>query len=96
MTSLREACAHISNHMALAGTQNTGGQVRQKGGRFLYSGYEAFGRTQDCVDDEYGRELYTAVQARGPKHRETDAMKRLIVSYTEQVQDPAACAEGPR
>ncbi|WP_157877976.1 hypothetical protein [Streptomyces torulosus] len=67
-----------------------------EGGRFLYSGYEAFGKTKSCVDKKYGQELYTAVQAQGSKHRDADAMKRLILAYTREVEKSAACTTPPQ
>lgn len=67
-----------------------------QGGRFLYSGYEAFGKTKTCVDKKYGQELYTSVQAQGSKHRDADAMKRLIIAYTKEVEKSAACDTPPR
>lgn len=65
-----------------------------QGGRFRYSGKEAFGKTRHCVDAEYGQELYTAVQAQGSRHEDADAMKRLITSYTAEVEKSAECAAG--
>jgi hypothetical protein len=65
-----------------------------EGDRFRYSGNEAFGKTNGCVDTRYGRELYTAVQAQGSEHRDADAMKRLITSYTSEVETSAACKAG--
>ncbi|WP_158786534.1 hypothetical protein [Streptomyces sp. NRRL F-5065] len=61
------------------------------GGRYVYSGWQAFGKTKDCVDKNYGQELYTGVQAYGSDHRDADAMKRLIVSFTETVETSDAC-----
>jgi len=63
-------------------------------GRFRYSGNEAFGKTQGCVDTRYKQELYTAVQAQGSDHRDADAMKRLIISYTKEVEKSAECTAG--
>jgi hypothetical protein len=62
------------------------------GDRFRYSGNEAFGKTRNCVDTKYGQELYTAVQISGSEHRDADAMKRLIISYTSQVEQSAECS----
>ncbi|GAA3310254.1 hypothetical protein [Streptomyces cinereospinus] len=62
--------------------------------RFRYSGNEAFGKTAGCVDSRYGQELYTAMQAQGSGHRDADAMKRLITSYTHEVESSAACDAG--
>ncbi|GAB2937973.1 hypothetical protein [Streptomyces heilongjiangensis] len=67
-----------------------------QGGRFLYSGYEAFGKTKKCVDKKYGQELYTSVQAQGSKHRDAEAMKRLIIAYTNEVEKSAACDTPPQ
>lgn len=64
------------------------------GARFRYSGNEAFGKTRNCVDTEYEQELYTAVQISESKHRDADAMKRLIFSYTSQVEQSAECSAG--
>ncbi|MFF0596658.1 hypothetical protein [Streptomyces antibioticus] len=65
-----------------------------EGGRFVYSGNEAFGKTHGCVDAEYEQELYTVIQADGSKRRDADAMKRLIVSFTEAVEESAVCTAG--
>ncbi|WP_327343278.1 hypothetical protein [Streptomyces europaeiscabiei] len=64
------------------------------GDRFRYSGNEAFGKTRNCVDTKYEQELYTAVQVSGSKHHDADAMKRLIISYTSQVEQSAECSAG--
>ncbi|MEU0589714.1 hypothetical protein [Streptomyces sp. NPDC006132] len=63
-------------------------------GRFRYSGYEAFGKTRGCVDTKYKQELYTIMRAEGSKHRDADAMKRLIVSYTKEVEKSPECTAG--
>lgn len=63
-------------------------------GRFRYSGYEAFGKTRGCVDTKYKQELYTIMRAEGSKHRDADAMKRLIISYTKEVEKSAGCTAG--
>lgn len=60
-------------------------------GRYVYSDNQAFGKTQDCVDAKYKQELYTGVQAYGSDHEDADAMKRLIVSFTETVEKSDAC-----
>ncbi len=65
-----------------------------EGGRFVYSGNEAFGKTRGCVDAKYQQELYTVIQADGSKRRDADAMKRLILSFTEAVEESAACTAG--
>ncbi|MBO7938036.1 hypothetical protein ABZX99_35330 [Streptomyces antibioticus] len=63
-------------------------------GRFVYSGSEAFGKTRGCVDAGYQQELYTVIQADGSKRRDAHAMKRLILSFTEAVEESAACMAG--
>ncbi|MFC4507941.1 MULTISPECIES: hypothetical protein [Streptomyces] len=63
-------------------------------GRFVYSGNEAFGKTLDCVDTKYKQELYTVIQADGTKNRDAEAMKRLILSFTESVEESAECTAG--
>ncbi|MFF7446817.1 MULTISPECIES: hypothetical protein [unclassified Streptomyces] len=64
------------------------------GGRYRYSGYEAFGSTTNCVDAKAKQALYTAIQAQGSKHRDAEAMKRLIISFTKNVEASAACRTG--
>lgn len=65
-------------------------------GRFRYSGSEAFGRTQNCVAHDGDRALFTAVQALGSEHRDAEAMKRLITSFTASVEKSQECrAEVP-
>ncbi|MGA5205770.1 hypothetical protein [Streptomyces variegatus] len=63
-------------------------------GRFRYSEYEAFGKTRGCVDTKYKQELYTIMQASGSKNRDAEAMKRLIISYTKEVEKSAECTAG--
>ncbi|MEW2809805.1 hypothetical protein AB0929_22270 [Streptomyces massasporeus] len=63
-------------------------------GRFRYSEYEAFGKTRACIDTKYKQELYTIMQASGSKHRDAEAMKRLIISYTKGVEKSAECTAG--
>ncbi|MGW0578414.1 hypothetical protein ACWD25_21150 [Streptomyces sp. NPDC002920] len=65
-----------------------------EGGRFKYSGNEAFGKTQDCVDTQSKHELYTAIQADGSKHRDAEAMKRLVLAFTDAVERSAECTAG--
>ncbi|EFE67422.1 predicted protein [Streptomyces viridosporus ATCC 14672] len=60
-------------------------------GRFRYSGNEGFGKTRECVDEFYEQELYTALQASGSKHKDPEAMKDLIVSYTDEVEKSPEC-----
>ena len=64
------------------------------GDRFRFSGNEAFGKTRNCIDAKYKQELYTAVQAQGSTHSDADAMKRLIVAYTGEVEESVACTAG--
>ncbi|MEV5551765.1 hypothetical protein AB0L35_37510 [Streptomyces sp. NPDC052309] len=63
-------------------------------GRFRFSGNESFGKTRNCTDRRYKQELYVALQAQGSEHSDADAMKRLITSYTERVEESAACTAG--
>jgi hypothetical protein len=63
-------------------------------GRFRYSEYEAFGKTRGCVDTKYKQELYTIMQASGSEPRDAEAMKRLIISYTNEVEKSAECKAG--
>ncbi|WP_432053822.1 hypothetical protein [Streptomyces sp. bgisy022] len=63
-------------------------------GRFVYSGTQGFGKTKRCVDEKYGQELYTGFQAYASDHEDAEAMKRLIVSFTERVERSDAC-DGP-
>jgi hypothetical protein len=63
-------------------------------GRFRYSGYEAFGKTRGCIDVKHKQELYTIMQASGSIHRDAEAMKRLIISYTKEVEKSAECTAG--
>ncbi|WP_143626282.1 hypothetical protein [Streptomyces viridosporus] len=60
-------------------------------GRFRHSGNEGFGKTRKCVDEAYEQELYTALQASGSEHRDPEAMKRLIISYTDEVEKSPEC-----
>lgn len=62
--------------------------------RFRYSGNEAFGKTEGCVDTEQRQELYTAVQAQSSEHKDADAMKRLITAYTDEVEASPSCKAG--
>ena len=59
-------------------------------GRYVYSDWQAFGKTV-CVDEERGQELYTGIQAYGSDHRDADAMKRLIVPFTKEVEKSDEC-----
>ncbi|MFH8934696.1 hypothetical protein [Streptomyces griseosporeus] len=84
-----ETTASLAFSLALHAPKNSADD-----GRYWYSGNEAFGKTRGCIDKKYGHELYTALQAQGSEHRDADAMKRLIVSYTEQVEKSAKCSAG--
>lgn len=64
-------------------------------GRYLYSERDGFGKTDGCVDDRTKEELYTAVEVIHSEHRDADAMKRVIINFTEAVQRSAACDKGP-
>ncbi|WP_405627142.1 hypothetical protein OG933_12895 [Streptomyces sp. NBC_00016] len=63
-------------------------------GRFVYSGFEAFGKTRGCVDTRYKQELYTVVQAEGSRHRDAEAMKHLILAFTGEIEKSAECTAG--
>ncbi|NEE17519.1 hypothetical protein G3M58_65035 [Streptomyces sp. SID7499] len=63
-------------------------------GRFRYSEDEAYGKTRDCVDTKYKQELFTIMQASGSTHGDAEAMKRLIISYTKEVEKSAECTAG--
>jgi hypothetical protein len=63
-------------------------------GRYLYSDRDGFGKADGCVDGHSKEELYTAIQVYS-EHRDADAMKRVIVNFTEAVQRSTACNEGP-
>ncbi|MDX3570688.1 hypothetical protein [Streptomyces sp. ID05-47C] len=63
-------------------------------GRYQYSAHEAYGKTQGCVDTKHEQELYAVIQAPSSKHRDPDAMKRLIVSFTKSVEESAECTSG--
>ncbi len=52
-------------------------------GRFAYSGHQAFGKADNCNSSKHENQtLFTAIQATGSKHRDANAMKRLIMEYT--------------
>ncbi|WP_416972487.1 hypothetical protein [Streptomyces sp. 4F14] len=65
-----------------------------EGGRYVYSGNEAFGKTRTCVDARYGQELYTGFQFWGDEHKDADAMRRIIGDYTNRVEKLPECTEG--
>ncbi|MBQ1093800.1 hypothetical protein [Streptomyces sp. B93] len=59
------------------------------GGQFFYSGSEAFGRAEGCSDSE--QQLYTSIQTWTSDHHDPDAMKHLIIDYTEEVEKSTDC-----
>ncbi|MER6344199.1 hypothetical protein ACWC10_07300 [Streptomyces sp. NPDC001595] len=62
-------------------------------GRYLYSGYQAFGKALNCRSDNHKEQvLFTAVQASGSKHRDADAMRQLIIDFTRAVETSETCA----
>ncbi|MEV7287418.1 hypothetical protein AB0O01_23075 [Streptomyces sp. NPDC093252] len=63
-------------------------------GRFLYTATEAFGKTRNCVDERYERELYVGIQVWDPEHKDAEGMKQAIVAYTGEVEQSAECTEG--
>ncbi|MFF3207299.1 hypothetical protein [Streptomyces sp. NPDC002962] len=63
-------------------------------GRFVYSGFEAFGKTRSCVDTRYKQELFTIIQAEGSTYREAEAMRRLILAFTGEIEKSAECTAG--
>ncbi|MFF7141250.1 hypothetical protein [Streptomyces nodosus] len=66
------------------------------GGRFVYSGHEAFGKTKICRRaigaDKYA--MFTGAQVFGSKHRDAKAMKSVITRLTEAVEKSSVC--GPK
>lgn len=65
-----------------------------EGGRFWYGGNEAYGKTRSCVDVKHKQKLYTAFQAGGSDYEDADAMNRIILAYTREVERSAECTEG--
>jgi hypothetical protein len=63
-------------------------------GRFWYGVNESYGKVRNCVDVKHKQELYTGFQAGGSEHEDSDAMKRIILSYTREVERSAECTEG--
>ncbi|MFF9770432.1 hypothetical protein ACF1GT_28290 [Streptomyces sp. NPDC014636] len=79
----------------VAGQPNSELSHQADGGRFLYSGNEAFGKTRKCVSKKLlGSELFTAFQVFTSDHRDANAMKQLIVSYTNAVEKTDTCKAG--
>ena len=64
------------------------------GGRYAYSGTEAFGKTRTCRDARNKQELYTSIQFWGTKHEDAESMKRLISDFTDQVEKKPECTAG--
>lgn len=62
-------------------------------GRFLFSDYEAFGKAEGCqrVTDAYKYAMFTGIQVLGSEHRDANAMKRLIVRFTDAVEQSSDC-----
>jgi hypothetical protein len=94
-----------TEQMWLADAPNTayfvGGQANSKldhqaqNGRFLYSGWEAFGKTLSCKSKKLlNSELFTAFQMNSSDHQDTNAMKQLIAEFTKEVEKTQTCKEG--
>lgn len=64
------------------------------GGRYIYSGDQAFGKTRTCKDDRHDQELYVSIQFWDAKHKDADSMKRLIVDFTGKVEKATECTSG--
>lgn len=78
-----------------------GGQANSKldheaeNGRFLYSGWEAFGKTHQCRSKKLlDSELFTAFQMHSSNHQDADAMRQLITSYMKSVEKTDTCKRG--
>ncbi|WP_158839021.1 hypothetical protein [Streptomyces sp. NRRL S-1022] len=66
-----------------------------EGGRFLYSGREAFGKTRHCTHEKLaGSNMFTAVQMQSSGHQDADAMRKLIAAYTKAVENTSICKDG--
>lgn len=65
-----------------------------QGDRYRYSDREGFGKAQGCTDSQYKQELYTAVQIWNKKYKDTNAMKDLIITFTEKVEETDGCTAG--
>ncbi|MFE6286957.1 hypothetical protein [Streptomyces sp. NPDC057877] len=59
------------------------------GGRFHYSASEGFGKAEGCIGSK--QELYTSIQVWSSDHQDADAMKHLVIDYTEEVEKSADC-----
>jgi hypothetical protein len=79
----------------VGGRANSKLDHQAEGGRFLYSGWEAFGETYHCKTEKLlGNHLYTALQMSSPDHSDVNAMRRLIVAYTKAVEKTDTCRRG--
>ena len=65
-------------------------------GRFAYSGFLAFGKTEKCRrterDNKYA--MFTKFFVDGSKHRDASAMKDLITHFTDAVEQSSFCSPG--
>ncbi|WP_234386704.1 hypothetical protein [Streptomyces scabiei] len=60
--------------------------------RYVYSGYQAFGKVAGCQSSKHKDQvLYAAVQAVGSKHRDAAAMKQLITDYIDAIEESDQC-----
>ncbi|MFF8995437.1 hypothetical protein ACF09H_37005 [Streptomyces sp. NPDC014983] len=84
------------NTYAYVGRQNNSKlDHRADNGRFLYSGWEAFGETRNCTSKKLlGAHLFTAFQMESPDHQDADAMRQLITEYTNAAEKTDICKEG--
>ncbi|MGZ0202927.1 hypothetical protein ACNFR7_22405 [Streptomyces sp. RM1] len=79
----------------VGGQANSKLDHRAEGGRFLYSGWEAFGETRNCTSKKLlGARLFTAFQMYSAEHRDANAMKHLITDYTNAAEKTDTCASG--
>ncbi|MFJ4522267.1 hypothetical protein ACIP4Y_15190 [Streptomyces sp. NPDC088810] len=66
-----------------------------EGGRFLYSGWEAFGKARQCRHKKLpGSNIFTAIQMQSSGHQDADAMRQLIAAYTRAVENTGICKNG--
>lgn len=84
------------NTYAYVGRQNNSKlDHRADNGRFLYSGWEAFGETRNCTSKKLlGAHLFTAFQMESSDHQDADAMRQLITEYTNAAEKTDICKEG--
>ncbi|MFI9806699.1 hypothetical protein ACIHEJ_20460 [Streptomyces sp. NPDC052301] len=78
-----------------------GGQANSKlnhqaeDGRFIFSGWEGFGKTRHCRSKKLlNSELFTAFQMHSSDHQDADAMKQLITEFTTAVEKTDTCRKG--